>query len=459
MENTLQNKLPMKTKWLFASGDFAKTLLVVMTSALSLYFYTDVLGMDSIIVANIILIAKIWDFINDPMMGVLVERTKSKEGKCRMWIKYMSVPGGVILALNFIMPEFSATGKMIWFAVTYILQGMASTALMIPQNTLMSRLTSNPVERAAINSYRGYFGIAANLAGSSLAIPFVVFAGSGDMRKGFAVFGIVCGVLYAVNYLIVYLCTKGYEPMESFETTAESAISETKEKVKITEVLSNWPWLIVLLAYFCIMVAASVAGSTGLFYAQYNLGDVNIYSIMTSIGIVGSLCVYFVLSKLVARLGNARLVALGSAIAMAAYLIRFIIHDANLIVMYILYFIGGFGQVLANSVVMLVIYDSYIYMRHKTGKPVPEAILVSGYSVAYKVGGAIATPIAAWLLGLVPYVAKAPVQEESVLNLFFYESTLLPAAAFLLSFLLALILIKYDKKIQEYKVMDVTTSA
>ena len=167
MENTAQKKLPLKVKWLFASGDFAKTLLVVITAVCSLYFYVDVLGMDPDVVALIILIAKIWDFINDPMMGAIVDRTRSKEGKCRMWLKYMSVPGGVVFALNFIMPELAETGKIVWVAITYTLQGMASTALMIPQNTLMSRITTDPVERAAINSYRGYFTVAANLVGSS----------------------------------------------------------------------------------------------------------------------------------------------------------------------------------------------------------------------------------------------------------------------------------------------------
>ena len=452
MDNTAK-KLPMSVKWLFASGDFAKTLLVVMTAAFSLFFYTDVLGMDSKIVATIILIAKIWDFINDPMMGALVDRTKSKEGKCRMWLKYMSVPRGVILALNFIMPELAATGKIIWVAVTYTLQGMASTTLMIPQNTLMSRLTADPVERAAINSYRGYFGMAANLVASSFAIPFVMMAGNGDMRKGFAILGIVCGVLYAVNYLIVYWCTKGYEPEESPESAAASPVPEVKEKVKLTEVLSNWPWLIVLLAYFCTMVAASVVSSTGVYYAQYNLGDINIYSIMSFVGIAASLAVYPILSKLVAKFGNAKLVAFGGAVAAVAYLLRFLTHDANIIVMYILYFFGGFGQVLVSAVVMLVVYDSYIYMRHKTGKPAPEALLVSGFSVSYKVGMAIATPIAGWLLGSVPYVAGAATQEQSVLNLFFYENTLLPAA-FLISALLGLLLVKFDKQIQSFKALD-----
>lgn len=453
MENTAQKKLPLKVKWLFASGDFAKTLLVVITAVCSLYFYTDILGMDPEIVALIILIAKIWDFINDPMMGAIVDRTRSKEGKCRMWLKYMSVPGGVVLALNFIMPELTETGKIVWVAITYTLQGMASTALMIPQNTLMSRLTTDPTERAAINSFRGYFTVAANLLGGSLAIPFVQLAGNGDMRKGFAIFGIVCGVLYAVNYLIVYFCTKGYEPMEPEKTEVHHE-QVKKEKVKLGEVLTNWPWLLVLLAYFLTMVAASISGSSGIQYAQYNLGNINIYSVTSTIGLVGSIVVYAVLAPMVKRFGNAKLVFIGSMIGFVTYLFRFLTADANLFIIYAGYFIGNFGQTLASSVVMLVVYDSYIYIRHKTGKPAPEALLVSGYSVAYKVGMAIATPIAGWLLGMVPFVSGAAVQEQSVLNLFFYENTLIPGVAFALSAVLGLALIRFDKQIQHYKALD-----
>lgn len=454
MENSVHKKLPMKVKWLFASGDFAKTLLVVMTAAFSLYFYTDIIGMDPKIVAMIILIAKIWDFINDPMMGALVDRTRSKEGKCRMWLKYMSVPGGVVLALNFIVPELSVNGKIIWVAITYTLQGMASTALMIPQNTLMSRITVDPAERASINGYRGYFGMAANLAVSSFGIPFVQLAGNGDMRKGFAIFGIVCGVIYAVNYLVVYFCTKGYEPMESSDVSKDNAAPKAKDRVKVTEVLTNWPWLVVLLAYFCTMIAASVSGSTGLYYAQYNLGDINIYSVMNFIGIAGAVVVYPIIGRLVKKFGNAKLVFFGSIIAAAAYLFRYVTADANIWIIYIGYFVSNFGQGLASCVVMLVVYDSYIYMEHRTGKPAPEALLVSGYSVSYKVGMALATPVAAWLLGMVPFVSGAAVQEESVLNLFFYENTLLPAAAFMISALLGIVLIKFDKQIQNYKAID-----
>lgn len=451
MDAVNKGKLPLKTKWMFASGDFAKTLLVVMTMGFSLYFFTDIIGINPGIASTIILIAKIWDFINDPMMGAIVDRTKSKEGKCRMWFKYMAVPGGIVFALNFMCPELSSSGKIVWFAIVYTLQGMASTALQIPQNILMSRITTDEVERAQINSFRGYFSVAANLIAGSAALPFVMMAGNDDMRKGFAILGVVCGVLYTLNYILLFFCTKGYEPVDD-EDIADK--KEPKEKVKLSEILSNGPWVFVLLSYFVVNLAISAAGSSGVFYTQYNLGDVKIYSVMNFIAIVGSVAVYPLLSRLVARFGNARLIVGGNAIAAISYLARYILHDANLVILYVGYFIGTFGQILASAVVLLVVYDSFIYMRHKTGKEAPEGILVSGFSVAYKVGMAIGAPISGWLMTTVPYVAGAAKQAESVQNLFFNMNTLLPAVGFIVALIFGLILMRFDKEIEEYKKMD-----
>lgn len=449
---TNERKLPARVKWLFASGDFGKTLLVVLTMGFSLYFYTNVLGMDPKVVSAIILIAKIWDFINDPMMGVLVDRTRSKEGKCRMWLKYMSVPGGVCLALCFIMPELVTTGKIIWVAVTYTLQGMASTALMIPMNTLMSRITVDPTERAQLNAYRGYFGMAANLAAGALTVPFVMAAGNGDMRKGFMIFGIVCGVLYALSNLIVFWGTKGYEPLD-YEIVEEKSetLEKKKEKVRLREIFANIPWLLVLVSYFVINVAISIAGSTQMFYCQYNLGNVNLYSIMSTISLVGCIPVYLFMGTLVKKFGNIKCAMIGTAVAACGFYFRVLFHDANVVIIIIGLIIGCMGQVLATSMVILIIYDSYIYMEYKTGKAAPEGILVSGYSVAYKVGMAIASPVAGLLLGAFPYVAGAETQKASVLKLFYFENTLLPALGFTAAFICTFLLRGFGKKLPMYK--------
>lgn len=140
-------KLPWPVKIGYSVGNFAKALLAVSVSVYLLYFYTDICGIDSKIASTIILIAKIWDIINDPMMGAIVDKTVSKEGRCRFYLKYFSVPAGIIFALSFFMPDFAMPGKIAWAAITYILQGMASTILLIPLNTLMGRLTSNQQQR------------------------------------------------------------------------------------------------------------------------------------------------------------------------------------------------------------------------------------------------------------------------------------------------------------------------
>ncbi|MBQ6583442.1 MAG: MFS transporter, partial [Mogibacterium sp.] len=259
-------------------------------------------------------------------------------------------------------------------------------------------------------------------------------------------------------YILLYVATKGYEPIE--EETVKAEVQNTpKEKVKLSEILGNAPWLLVLLSYFIVNLAISSAGSSGVFYCQYNLGNINLYSIMNFVAIGGSVVVYLFLKKLVATFGNAKLIVIGNAIAAAAYLLRFLLHDPNTAVIMGGYLIGTIGQSIASAVVILVVFDSFIYMRHQTGKEVPEGILVSGFSVAYKVGMAIGAPISGWLLATVPYAPGAEAQEESVLNLFFRLNTLLPAAGFIVALIFGLVLLRYNKKIDEYKALDAAAKA
>lgn len=284
----------------------------------------------------------------------------------------------------------------------------------------------------------------------SVTVPFVMAVGKGDMQKGFMIFGILCGILYALSNLIVFWATKGYEPLD--EPGENKKVEEKpQERVKLGEILSNLPWLFILVAYFVINMAISIAGSTQMFYCQYNLGNANLYSIISVISIVGCIPVYLFLRTLVKKFGTVQCAVMGTAIAACGYYLRVIFHDANLGILLVGLVIGCIGQILATSVVILIIYDSYIYMEYKTGKPAPEGILVSGYSVAYKVGMAIASPVAGWILGMVPYVAGAETQEKSVLNLFYYENTLLPAIGFTIACIFTLLLIRYQKQLPKYK--------
>lgn len=453
LHNGQQNKLSWKTKLLYSCGNLGTTISTVMIMGFSLYFYTEICGMNPAIASTIILIAKIWDFINDPMMGAIVDRTKSKDGKCRVYLKYFTVPAAVILALCFIMPDLTETGKIVWVAVTYTLQGMASTALSIPFNTLMARMTQDPVERAQISSWKGYFGLIGNLIAGSAAIPLVLAFGNGDMKKGFLWVGILFAVIYAVSFFIALWGTKDYDPVDEADnlTAAETTQEKRSFAASLKALVTNVPWLLTFGISFVMNLSISISGTTSLFYFQYNLGNIPMYSIVSMISLFASFAVYLVLKPMVAKFGNAKCAVIGSAVAAIGYLFRFFLHDANNVILLAGNIIGALGQVLASAMVMLIIFDCCItYGKWKNGIN-DEAILVSGQSLSYKVGMALSAPIAGYILAAVPYVPNAEQQEESVLNLFFYENTLLPAIGFLITMVFALILISFEKKLPMMK--------
>ena len=99
---------------------------------------------------------------------------------------------------------------------------------------------------------------------------------------------------------------------------------------------------------------------------------------------------------------------------------------------------------------MLMVLDCNVYGEWKTGVS-HEAVLMSGYSVSYKIGSTIATPIAGVLLGMVPWMEGAASQEQSVLNLFYYEVTLFPAIGALLAAFFAFMFLRYEKRFPEMR--------
>lgn len=453
--NTSQpsGQLPFRVKICYSVGGFGKSLPTVMLMAYSLYFYTDLCGIDPMIASVVILLARIWDFLNDPIMGILVDRTRSHIGRCRIWLRYFSLPAGIAFGLCFIMPDFGPTGKIIWFALFYVLQDMVGTAVLVPINTMLGRITHSDVERAGISAWNGVFGLIANLVGGSMTMPLVAILGGGDEIRGFAWVGVIYGLLFALSNYIVYWGTKGYDPID------EPQVGGDGRKIKedhapageaIKALLANRPWLMCVGMYFVIMVSSGIYSSASLFYFQYNLGNVALYSTINALSLFISLASYIFFQPAVKRFGCAKLGMIGGVVMFACFLGRFLLQDATSWILVLGSIFGTFGQSMATSTIMLMVLDSGIYGEWKYGVK-HEAVLISGYSVSYKVGSTITTPIAGFLLGVVPYVEGADTQVASVLNLFFFENTLLPAIGGALAVIFAYGFLRYERRFPDMR--------
>lgn len=446
--------LPWKVKILYAAGSFSKALLAVTMAAFMLYFYTDVCKIDSTVAATIILIAKIWDIINDPMMGAIIDRTHAKEGKCRFWLKYMSVPGMVIVALCFCVPELAVTGKIIWVAVTYVLQGMISTSLLIPLNTMISRLTSDEQQRVHLTQSDGIGQMLSQWMVVSLTFTLVQILGGSDAKKGFLYVGIIYGVIYGVGHLIVYFATRGYEPVETTEKSVGSVKKIGSALKGIFTSMGAFYRNKVLLycgaVAFLYTLGAAIEEGAMAWYFQYMKTDATaLYGIYGTVSMPVALIIYIFLNKIVNKLGNARTVIAGCLFSLTGYALGFFTQDATRTIMMLRWFLEGIGVGLIGAVILLCVFDAKIYGVWKNNDTNSDAILTASYSLSYKIGMAVGSPILGYLLAVSSYKAGAEVQTAGVCKMFFYESTLIPGLIYILALIFAILMRKYEKRIPQ----------
>lgn len=446
-------KLPFWRKLLFGFSGFGRMFASTMISAYAVYYYTDILGLNGTMVGIIILASKIWDVINDPMMGAIVDRTRSKEGKCRFWLKYFSVPGGIVVAMMFMVPELSATGQMVWFAVTYIFQAMFHTVLCIPTNALLGRITTNEAERGKINQISLIFSTIATYSITAIALPLVEAFGGGDARKGFVGLAVISGASYALGFLAAAIGTAGYEPLE-FMAEDQSAQQHAEKKVSLVDTLKalagNSYWLCAAGIALFSVVGECTGQASMVQHLQYNLGDTGLMSAYSAIGmgtLFFSILTYRFFTK---RFGNAGTAFLGSLIAVAGWTMRFILADSNVTIFMVGLTISYIGSGYVSSVNILCLLDSRIYGRWKTGVD-NDAILMSGHTTASKIGMAIGPSIGAMMLDVVGFVPQAAEQSEAVKTLFLVENTLVIAIGYVLVALCCFFMMGKEKQLPQMK--------
>lgn len=426
-----KSAVPYRVKIAFTCVEIGQKITDLVMATFLLFFYTNAIGINPGVSATIILAAKIWDIINDPIMGGIVDSTHGKKGgNCRFFLKYGSVAMGLSLFLSLFVPVKSDIATVVWVTVTYVFYGMVSTFVFIPKATLLGRITSDDAERAAILQWANAGAIAASLLITSYTMRLVNYFGQGDLRHGFFVLGIIYGVITSVMIFITYLLTNGCEPADEKDEIHLENKQVKKEKGALRKnlkaLMKNDIWIILVVLNLLNMTASGFGNSIMPFYFQYNFKSSDaLYSLYSITGMVTMFIPVLTLKPVVKKLGPARTAGYGSLICAAGYLIRFLLHDGSLVVMGVGWTIAAIGGGYAGMVVLLMIYDSAVYGEWKTGVS-NDAVLISGRSAAVKIGLALGGPIAGYSLLLVPYVKGAATQVQSVQNLFFYESTLLP---------------------------------
>lgn len=197
MENN--SYIPKKERWAFSIGAMGQGMIYAMMSSYISDYYLNVLQLAPMFVLLLMLLARVWDAINDPLMGIIVDRHTTKRGKMKPYIIYASIPIGVLTILMYLSPDINKTALAIYSAVVYVLWGMIYTMADVPFWSLPNVMTPNAEERSSTIS----FGRTLNGIGS--AVPEVLFLVIGLILPG--ILGISDGLEYnKIKYLVMSVC-------------------------------------------------------------------------------------------------------------------------------------------------------------------------------------------------------------------------------------------------------------
>jgi len=198
--NSLGEKLHLTTKLAYGAGDLGPAITANIAVFYMLFFFTNVAGLPPALAGSVLMIGKIADAINDPMIGVLSDRTSSRWGRRLPWMLLAAVPFGAIHLLQWVIPNFNSWGLFAYYVVVGILFNLTYTAINLPYQALTPELTQDYDERTSLNSFRFSFSIGGSILSFIIFILLSNFYGN-NQKTLFFVLGLLCSLISIIATL------------------------------------------------------------------------------------------------------------------------------------------------------------------------------------------------------------------------------------------------------------------
>lgn len=390
-------------------GDMGNNMFFSFVGGYLMLFYTDIVGISAASVGTLLVVARIWDAINDPIIGTYIDsRPPKAEGKFKPYLLYFSIPVIVTGILSFTtIGAASYNTKLIYAYITYIMFGMMYTCINIPYGSLASVMTSDPVERTSLSTWRSVGSLVANFVILAIA-PAVVFNSVGKpTQKGFFVAAIIFGV-------IGLLCYKGAHSLVT-ERIVHPHVDKEKIDLKktIKGLLKNKGLLGIMIASLAQMTAMILSQSITPYLFKDYFKSPGLIGLAGAVGMATSFVVLPALAPLVKKFGKKELAGGGLILSSVAYSILFILPISNPYIFIALQGIGMLGMAFMNVLVWAIVADAIDYQEYLTGER-KEGIVYASYSLVRKLGQAAAGGLGGLSLTIVGYISSAPEQTAEV---------------------------------------------
>lgn len=449
----LTHGIKAKDKIGYALGDMGGILTFSLVNSFLTMFYTDVLGIANASITVLMLVARIWDAINDPMWGAFIDsRRPTRFGRFRPYILGASFPLAISAFFMFFkIPGLSENQYLIYAYVTYIIYGMMYTGVNIPYGSLASVITDDEVERSSLSMWRS---VGAGIGGlpAQILLPLFVYSTVATAGESVKVLdgnklSIAVGclsVITVITFLVHFKLTKERITVSKSQTKSNYNLLRS-----VRMLLKNRPFL-ALCGVSMLLICFQMYTQTVYNYLFKNFYETpGLYSLVTVCTYLPMAMFIPVMGKLVRRFGKKEICSAGIAFAVVInvimYLFGFTALSSNPYLFLVMTFFSGAGQTFLVMEIWAMVMDVIDYHELLSGRR-EESTAYSFYSFARKLGQTAAGAGVPAVLGLIGYDGTLVTQPAQVIEKLYGISTLVPAIILIVLFILLFFGYKLSKK-------------
>ncbi len=266
-------KLTGREKVSYGLGAVGKDMVYMLSASYILYYYQDILKVSAIAMGIILMAARVFDAFNDPIMGVIVAKTRTKWGRFRPWLLIGTLLNAVILYLMFAAPPaLEGSGLVAYAAITYILWGVTYTMMDIPYWSMIPAFTEGGKEREGLSALaRTCAGVGSAIV-TIITMKCVYVFGQGDERTGFKFFALLIAVLFVVFIAITCLNIKE-------KSTVDVDAPSVGQMFK--SLLQNDQAMTVVVAIVLINSSIYITSNLVIYFFKYDFGGEGWYNAYT----------------------------------------------------------------------------------------------------------------------------------------------------------------------------------
>lgn len=401
--------LSKKEKISYGMGAVGKDMVYALVSGFLMIYYNTVLGISATFIGVLFMIARVFDAINDPFMGVVVEKTNTRFGKFRPWLFIGTLLNSIILYAMYAVPEsLTGTSLLVYTSVTYILWGITYTVMDIPYWSMIPAITKSGKDRENVSV------IARSCAGLGYAIPtaltmvLVPMLGNGNERLGFKIFGAIVAIFFILSMMVTIFNVK--------EKIVESKKS-TSIKEMFSSLINNDQALIVVVGIIIFNASLYLTQQLAVYFFKYDIGNGSLFGMFGMIGGAVQIISMTTLPILREKYECKKILVGAIVTTLVGYSMMFILGTlgiSNMILLCLSAAIIFFGFGLATVLTTIFLADTVDYGQWKNNQR-NESVIFSLQTFVVKLASAVSVFIAGIGIDVIKLDPNATIQSTSTL--------------------------------------------